>query len=83
MLGIMYIIASKGLFNMFLQSIKMDWSQFFLKTSKIKCIIDLPSLAKNPKGIAKLQLDIMKVPVTKKSQGAFNDNHVVLSSYEL
>jgi hypothetical protein len=47
-------------------------------TSKIKCIIDLPSLAKNPKGIAKLQLDIMNAPMTKQSQGPFNDNHVIL-----
>jgi hypothetical protein len=39
----------------------------FKKNSKIKCIIDLPSLAKDPKGIAKLQLDIMKAPMTKKS----------------
>jgi len=36
------------------------------KPSKIKCIIDLPSLAKNTKGIAKLQLDIMKAPMIKK-----------------
>jgi hypothetical protein len=47
------------------------------------CIMDLPSLAKNPKGIAIIQLDIMNAPMTKQSQRPFNDNHVVLSSYKL
>jgi hypothetical protein len=78
----MYIIASKGLFNMLLQYIKMDWSHS-KKNSKIKYIIGVPSLANNPKGIAKLQLDIMNAPMTKTSQGPFSANHVVLSSYKL